>query len=59
MNTVSKILFTILLLANIALLIIPSIGIAVGLTNRHLIQPVIAWAQDPGPMFVDDPRCCR
>lgn len=59
MNRLAGALLIVLLVSNIVLLIIPGVGIAIGLTNRNVIQPIIKWANDPGPMFVDDDRCCR
>lgn len=54
-----SILLSILAMFGLSLLIVPAVGIVGGLTNKHVIQPVHAWATDPGPLYVDDPRCCR
>lgn len=43
----------------LSLLFIPGVGIIGGLTIKHVIKPAHAWVTDPGPLFVDDPRCCR
>lgn len=59
MNRIAGLFFAVLLVMSMSMLIIPGVGIAIGLANRHWIQPLIEWAQDPGPLYVEDDRCCR
>jgi hypothetical protein len=42
-----------------SLLLITAAGILIGVTNEHVVHPIHAWITDPGPLYVDDPRCCR
>jgi hypothetical protein len=41
------------------LLFIPGAAILIGVTNKHVIKPIIERINDPGPLYVDDKRCCR
>lgn len=43
----------------ICLLIIPGLGILYGLSKKHVILPIYAKITDPGPLYIDDKRCCR
>lgn len=43
----------------LSLLIIPGLGILYGLSKKHVILPIYAHITDPGPLYVDDKRCCR
>ena len=54
-----KLILCVFLFFSMSLLLIPGIGIAVGLGWKHVGQPIYAWVTDPGPLFVDDDRCCR
>jgi hypothetical protein len=44
---------------SLSLLIIPGLGILYGLSKKHVILPIYAKITDPGPLYVDDKRCCR
>lgn len=59
MTHIINILVSIAVAFGMSTLLITGVGITAGVTNKHVIQPIIEWVQDPGPMFVDDPRCCR
>lgn len=59
MGKLITIIMTLCVAFGMSTLLITGVGIAAGVTNKHVIQPIVEWVQDPGPMFVDDPRCCR
>lgn len=50
---------SVLVAFGMSLLIIPAVGISAGLIKKDMIIPIYEWATDPGPLYVDDPRCCR
>lgn len=58
MDRVFSTVAIITIIFGISLLIIPGIGIAVGLTKKHIFDPAYQRYLVP-PTFVDDTRCCR
>ncbi len=50
---------TFLIAFSLSLLIIPGIAILGGVTGKYIIKPIYEKITDPGPLYVDDTRCCR
>jgi hypothetical protein len=54
-----KFVGTFMVAFGLSLLIIPGLGILYGLSKKHVILPIYEHITDPGPLYVDDKRCCR
>jgi uncharacterized membrane-anchored protein YitT (DUF2179 family) len=59
MNKLTTIIMTFLIAFSLSLLIIPGIAILGGVTGKYIIKPIYEKITDPGPLYVDDTRCCR
>lgn len=55
----AKFVGTFMVAFGLSLLLIPGLGILYGLSKKHVILPIYAHITDPGPLYVDDKRCCR
>lgn len=55
----AKFVGTFMVAFGLSLLIIPGLGILYGLSKKHVILSIYAHITDPGPLYVDDKRCCR
>lgn len=53
------IVISLAVLFGMSTLLISGLGIIIGVTNKHVVQPIYAKITDPRPLYVDDPRCCR
>lgn len=58
MNRIIKLVFGAVIVFGMCLLMIPALGITIGLTKKHIIEPMHQRYFVP-PLYVDDPRCCR
>jgi hypothetical protein len=50
---------TFLIAFSLSLLLIPGIAIFGAVTGKYIIKPIYEKITDPGPLYVDDTRCCR
>lgn len=59
MNKVIVTIMTILIFFSISLLTIPGVAIIGGVTWKNVMKPIYEKITDPGPLYVNDTRCCR
>jgi len=59
MNKVIITIMTVLVFFSISLLVIPGVAILGGVTWKNIIKPIYEKITDPGPLYINDPRCCR
>ncbi len=59
MNKVIVTFMTVLVFFSISLLVIPGVAILGGVTWKNIIKPIYEKITDPGPLYINDPRCCR
>lgn len=59
MNKVIVTFMTVLVFFSISLLVIPGVAILGGVTWSKVIKPIYEKITDPGPLYINDPRCCR
>ncbi len=59
MNKLTTIIMTFLIAFSLSLLLIPGIAIFGAVTGKYIIKPIYEKITDPGPLYVDDTRCCR